>query len=49
MKKNYQKIIFSDYKNYKKYQKKFLVINGYNYEKDIIYFLKKFMKLVMKI
>ena len=39
-KNNFQKIIISDYKNYKKYQKKFLVINGYQNEKDIIYFLK---------
>ena len=39
-KNDYQKIIISDYKNFKKYQKKFLVINGYQYEKDIIYFLK---------
>ena len=36
----YQKIIISDYKNFKKFQKKFLVINGYQYEKDITYFLK---------
>ena len=34
-----QKIIISDYKNFKKYQKKFLVINGYQYEKDMNYFL----------
>ena len=34
-----QKIIISDYKNFKKYQKIFLVINGYQYEKDISYFL----------
>ena len=39
-KSNFQKIIISDYKNFKKYQKKFLVINGYQNEKDIIYFLK---------
>ena len=39
-KNEYQKIIISDYKNFKKYQKKFLVINGYQYEKDVIYFLK---------
>ena len=36
----YQKIIITDYKNYKKYQNNFLVINGYQYEKDVIYFLK---------
>ena len=35
-----QKIIITDYKNFKKYQNKFLVINGYQYERDIIYFLK---------
>ncbi len=40
-KNEYQKIIISDYKNFKKYQKKFLTINGYQYEKDIIYFLRK--------
>tara|TARA_B100000963_G_scaffold205137_1_gene178629 strand:+ start:1138 stop:1770 length:633 start_codon:yes stop_codon:yes gene_type:complete len=34
-----QKIIISDYKNFKKYQKKLLVINGYQYEKDVNYFL----------
>jgi len=39
-KNDFQKIIISDYKNFKKYQKKFLVINGYQNEKDIIYFLK---------
>ena len=39
-KNNFKKIIISDYKNFKKYQKKFLVINGYQSEKDIIYFLK---------
>ena len=39
-KNNFQKIIISDYKNFKKYQKKFIVINGYQNEKDIIYFLK---------
>ena len=39
-KNEYQKIIITDYKNFKKYQNKFLVINGYQYERDIIYFLK---------
>ena len=39
-KNDYQKIIITDYKNFKKYQNKFLVINGYQYERDIIYFLK---------
>ena len=39
-KNEYQKIIITDYKNFKKYQNKFLVINGYQYERDIIYFLR---------
>ena len=39
-KNEHQKIIITDYKNFKKYQNKFLVINGYQYERDIIYFLK---------
>ena len=39
-KNNFQKIILSDYKNFKKFQKNFLVINGYQNEKDVIYFLK---------
>ena len=37
-KNDYQKIIISDYKNFKKYQKKFIVINGYQYESDINFF-----------
>ena len=39
-KNEHQKIIITDYKNFKKYQNRFLVINGYQYERDIIYFLK---------
>lgn len=39
-KNEHQKIIITDYKNFKKYQNKFLVINGYQYERDIIYFLR---------
>ena len=39
-KSNYKAVIISDYKNFKKYQKKFLVVNGYQYERDITYFLK---------
>ena len=37
---NNQKIIFTDYKNFKKYQKKYLTVNGYNFEKEIRFFLK---------
>ena len=39
-KNEHQKIIITDYKNFKKYQNRFLVINGYQYDRDIIYFLK---------
>ena len=44
-KKDYRKIIFSDYKNFKKFQKKFQTINGYDYEKDIVYFFKNIYKI----
>ena len=43
--KNYRKIIISDYKNFKKFQNKFQTINGYDYEKDIVYFLKNIYKI----
>ena len=35
-----KKIIFTDYKNYKKFNKDVLSINGYEYEKDITTFIK---------
>ena len=35
-------IIFSDYKNYKVFSDICLCINGYNYQKDINIYLKKF-------
>ena len=44
-KNDYQKIIISDYKNFKKYQKKFIVINGYQYESDIKFFLKNIYEI----
>ena len=44
-KKNYRKIIFSDYKNFKKFQKKFQTVNGYDYEKNIVYFFKNIYKI----
>ena len=43
--KNYRKIIISDYKNFKKFQKKFQTINGYDYEKDMVYFLRNIYKI----
>ena len=44
-KKNYRKIIISDYKNFKKFQKEFQTINGYDYEKDMVYFFKNIYKI----
>lgn len=44
-KKNYRKIIISDYKNFKKFQKDFQTVNGYDYEKDIVYFFKNIYKI----
>ena len=40
MKKKDKKIIFSDYKVYKKFAKNVLALNGYNYTKDINYYIK---------
>ena len=34
-------IIFADYKNFKLFAKNILTVNGYNYQKDIGYYLKK--------
>ncbi len=39
---NSQNIILTDYKNYKKFSKNFLLINGYEFERDLKYFLNKF-------
>ena len=36
-----KKIIFTDYKNYKKFNTKFNSINGYQFEKDIVFFIKE--------
>ncbi len=40
-----KKIIFSDYKTFKKYQKLMECINGYNYISDIKYYLEKILKI----
>jgi len=37
---SFKKIIFTDYKSFKKIQKDYISINGYNYADDIRYFLK---------
>jgi len=44
-KKHYRKIIVSDYKNFKRFQKNFQTVNGYDYEKDIAYFFKNIYKI----
>ena len=44
-KENYRKIIISDYKNFKKFQKNLQTVNGYDYEKDIVYFFKNIYKI----
>lgn len=40
-----KKIIFTDYKNYKKLNTKFISINGYQFEKDIIFFIKEELEI----
>ena len=37
---NSKKIIFTDYKNYKKFSLKFNSINGYQFENDIVFFIR---------
>ena len=38
-------IIFTDYKNFKKYQKKYQTINGYNFSNDLKIFIKNTLKI----
>lgn len=38
-------IILTDYKNYKKYSKSIISINGYDYEKDIKEYIKSILKI----
>ena len=40
-----KKIIFTDYKAFKKYQKLMECINGYNYTSDIKYYLEKILNI----
>tara|TARA_B100000963_G_scaffold174654_1_gene151928 strand:- start:1640 stop:2266 length:627 start_codon:yes stop_codon:yes gene_type:complete len=42
---NSQNIILTDYKNYKKFLKNFISINGYEFEKDLRYFLNEFYEI----
>ena len=41
---NNKSIIFIDYKNYKKFKINYLAISGYDFEKDIKFFLNKILK-----
>lgn len=38
-------IIFTDYKNFKKYQKNYQTINGYNFSNDLKVFIKNTLKI----
>ena len=40
-----KKIIFTDYKNYKKLNANFNSINGYKYEQDIVFFIRDELKI----
>lgn len=41
---NNKSIIFLDYKNFKKFKIKYLALNGYDFEKDIKFFLNNILK-----
>tara|TARA_B100000989_G_scaffold244788_1_gene191887 strand:+ start:4298 stop:4927 length:630 start_codon:yes stop_codon:yes gene_type:complete len=43
---NSNKIIFTDYKNYKKFKKDYVTINGYDYNGDIKYFFKNYFAII---
>lgn len=38
-------ILITDYKSFKKYSKKLLSVNGYNYDKDIYYYLQNKLEI----
>ena len=42
---SFQKVIFTDYKNYKKFMKKYACVNGYDFEKDIKIFLEDHLSI----
>ena len=42
---NDKSIVFSDYKNFKKYQKNYHTINGYNFSNDLKTFVKETLKI----
>ena len=43
LKNSYKKIIFSDYKNYKKLSLNLKCINGYQFENDVVFFIKNIL------
>ena len=43
--KSNKKIIFTDYKNYKKHNSKITSVNGYKFEADIIFFIRDEFKI----
>ena len=42
---SHKSIIFTDYKNFKKFKNKTTNVNAYNYERDIKYFLLNILKI----
>ena len=42
---NSKKIVFTDYKNYKRLNSKFNSINGYQFEHDLIFFIRNELKI----
>ena len=42
---NDKSIVFSDYKNFKKYQKNYQTINGYNFSNDLKIFVKEILEI----
>ena len=45
LEKNFKAVIFSDYKIYKNYKSKMQTISGYDYKKDVEYFIKKILSI----
>lgn len=44
-KKKYSKFILTDYKNFIKFKKEFTSLNGYDFEMDIDYYFKNYLKI----
>ena len=43
--RRFQKVIFTDYKNYKKLLKKYIVVNGYDFVKDLKIFFNDYFEI----